>query len=84
MMICPYCREEITDTDTIKTMDSNVFTHCCHSECVTRNLIGGLNHLKRLCSCYGGTEPPDPPEMTNREAAKAAVSYWEELNEPRR
>lgn len=47
-----------------------------HRECATRSLIGGLNHLMGRCTCCGGTAPPDPPEMTKREAAIAAVNYW--------
>jgi hypothetical protein len=39
-------------------------------------MIGGLNHLLGRCTCCGGTEPPDPPEMTPRQAALAAVAAW--------
>ena len=33
-----------------------------------------LNPLRGVCTCYGGSEPPDPPDMTLREAARAAVA----------
>jgi hypothetical protein len=48
-----------------------------HYECQLRGVIGGLNHQMGRCTCCGGTEPPDPEDMTAREAAKAAVSYFQ-------
>ena len=52
-----------------------------HLDCSLRLVIGGLNHLQCRCACYRckGTEPPDPPEMTVKEAARQAVLYWELL-----
>ncbi len=50
-----------------------------HPECAMRMVIGGLNHLQGRCTCCGGTEPPDPPGMTHREAALAAADYWRSL-----
>lgn len=47
-----------------------------HPECKIRSFIGGVNHLQRLCACFGGHLPSDPPGMTTREAALAAVAYW--------
>lgn len=47
-----------------------------HYECHLRGVIGGLNHLLGRCTCCGGTEPPDPGDMSRREAAHAAVNYW--------
>lgn len=47
-----------------------------HIDCHVRGFIGGVNHLRGNCSCCGGTEPPDPPTMTKRQAALAAVSLW--------
>lgn len=48
-----------------------------HVECWQRQVIGSVGHIRRRCSCYGGTEE-DPPGMTRREAAHAAVSAFEE------
>lgn len=47
-----------------------------HYECHMRHVIGGLNHLRGDCVCCGGTELPDPPELSPRAAARAAVDYW--------
>lgn len=46
-----------------------------HYECHLRRVIGGVNHQLHLCHCEGcaGVLPPDPPHMTRREAAIAAV-----------
>lgn len=49
-----------------------------HRECTLRCFIGGLNHLLGRCSCcVPGGAPPDPPGLTKRQAAIAAVAYWE-------
>lgn len=85
MSICPHCGEEVTKKERKKSMFiphvtgsfEDVIINIWHIECWQRNLIGGLNHLKKLCYCNGGTLPPDPPDMTIREAAKAAVAFWE-------
>ena len=48
-----------------------------HRACHLRSsVIQGLNHQLKLCACYGGTLPPDPPEMTLRRQAEAAVEHW--------
>lgn len=48
-----------------------------HYACHIRGIVGGFNHLAGRCTCCGGTEPPDPPGMTKREAALAAQWAWE-------
>jgi len=48
----------------------------CHRECYERRLFGGVNHQRGRCTCCGGTEPPDQPGLSRREAARAAVAYW--------
>lgn len=52
-----------------------------HRECNLRHVIGGLNHQKGLCHCFGGTEPSDPPDMSRREAARQAVALFERNNQ---
>lgn len=76
---CFYCEEIILPTDRGFLMvhaGETVEHKPYHFECHFRQLIGGLNHLMGNCSCCGGTEPPDPPEMTTREEAKAAVAFY--------
>jgi hypothetical protein len=52
-----------------------------HRECAVRDVVGSLGHLRRQCSCFGGTEE-DPPGMTKREAARVACELWERLKDP--
>ena len=52
-------------------------SYAYHWECNLRGVIGGANHLRGLCTCCGGTEPPDPPQLSRRQAAKLAVALWQ-------
>lgn len=47
-----------------------------HRECEMRGVLGSVGHLTRQCSCYGGDQE-DPPELSVRDAARAAVALWE-------
>jgi hypothetical protein len=79
---CFYCEEAVFDSPSLIWVPNlggpgeQPERKPWHAECMSRSIIGGLNHLKCQCSCYGGTEPPDPPEMTRHEAALAAVEYY--------
>lgn len=79
-MTCLRCEEEIEDPSkaqrTMAVDEEGSRPAWLHRECAQRNVIGGLNHLKGTCYCCGGTDYPDPPEMTKRQAALAAVEYW--------
>jgi hypothetical protein len=72
---CTLCGEPIDagDTGTINLLDQVI-----HYECQLRSVIGSVGHLRRACSCYGGTEE-DPPGMTYREAALATVAFYNSL-----
>lgn len=71
MIACQHCGEPIYPGEKAAQNDMHVV-------CLLRLITGGLNHLRQSCSCYGGAEPPDPPEMTRREAAEAAVAFMRE------
>jgi hypothetical protein len=79
--LCPYCDEPLEDGSVIiSSLDGPLRYHC---ECAIRQIVGGLNHLQGRCTCCGGKEPPDPPEMTRREAARAAcLAYWKVTPQP--
>ena len=78
MSICNWCGEDGGDiTIPHITADRKVEPALWHSECFRRSMIGGVNHLKGTCTCHGGTDPPDPPSLTRRQAALEAVRYWE-------
>lgn len=70
--LCGFCGEPLGaegDSGAVANMPS-------HEDCAIRAIVGGLNHLRGTCTCCGGTEPPDPPGLTRREAARLAVRYW--------
>jgi len=85
-MICQRCGESL---GTGKVMpiphygNSGFEIHHYHYECYIRMLMGGLNHLKGTCTCCGGSDPPDPPELTPHQAAIAAFDYWWEQQKKR-
>jgi hypothetical protein len=47
-----------------------------HLECHLRGVFGSVGHIEGRCSCAGGNEE-DPPGLSRREAAVAAVAAWE-------
>lgn len=67
---CVWCDEAIADDD-----DGwlNGVDQASHRECWLRAVIGGANHITGRCSCCGGDQDPDPPGLSRREAARAAV-----------
>lgn len=48
-----------------------------HRECFLRSIVGSVGHIEKTCSCYGGDDCGDPPDMTVREAAQAALVAYE-------
>jgi hypothetical protein len=80
--LCPHCDEPFTPEELAFARsiphvgEAFAALRRYHLECSLRQVIGGLNHLQARCTCCGGTEPPDPPELSKREAAKAAFRYW--------
>ena len=79
--VCQRCDEPITQSDSGFLIPhirepGRIEERPHHAECHIRVVIGGVNHLLGNCICCGGTEPPDPPSLTKREAALAAVAIW--------
>lgn len=64
--ICAWCGERITNSDELIRPSPG------HLECSLRAILGSVGHLRKKCSCYGGTEE-DPPLTSNRDAARLAV-----------
>lgn len=79
-LTCGRCDEDIAEGDDGFVLPvffgEEMDHHAYHYECHMRGIVGGLNHLIGKCTCCGGDDPPDPPELTKREAAKAAVTAW--------
>lgn len=70
-MFCDRCHESILPGEGI-----NLSGRWLHQECSMRMVIGGLNHLRGVCTCCGGTENPDPPGLSKRDAARFAMGFW--------
>jgi hypothetical protein len=72
--ICTYCYEPL-----------DVPRHLAylHRECAFRAVAGSVAHLQKRCSCYvPGSMESDPPGMTPRQAALAALKLWGEQQFP--
>jgi len=88
-VLCAHCDEPIEAGDQGIMMDGgyeyNVEdvvekrvrfeSHPWHHDCFLRSVIGSVGHQLKQCHCYGGTTE-DPPEMSKREAARAAVRLF--------
>jgi hypothetical protein len=74
-MICMWCEEPIAAHEPIQWVPHIAATATeakpWHVECLYRSIAGGLNHQNGTCSCCGGSDPPDPPGLSRREAAMA-------------
>lgn len=79
---CFHCGEPIAPGDrtnphaTPGTCGGSVLMRMCHWECSARAILGSVGHIRGQCTCYGGTQD-DPPGMTKREAARAAVAEYQ-------
>ena len=78
---CLFCEESISSEDCGLTMpfasaEEEIDIKPIHTECLLRQTIGSVGHQRKTCSCFGGTEE-DPPGLTKRQAALAAVREYE-------
>ena len=81
---CEYCDEYIVAGDAW-TDDAGGAPY--HMECFARMVLGSAAHHEGRCSCYvKGADEGDPPGLTKRQGAHAAVAAlkrknrWEILN----
>jgi hypothetical protein len=72
--VCLYCAEPIVEGDSGISLGRFVR----HRECILRHVVGSVGHQLGTCSCHGGSEE-DPPGMTKRQAARAAVEFYERV-----
>jgi hypothetical protein len=76
---CEHCEEEFETGDdgfVIPVMTDPPREGYFHRACWLRSTIGSVGHQKCLCHCYGGSEE-DPPGLSRREAAQAALAHYE-------
>jgi hypothetical protein len=74
--VCLWCDEPVTDLD----LRAPNYGPPMHWECGLRSVVGGLNHQLGRCMCCGGTEDPDPPHLSRRDAARAAAEHYIAMN----
>lgn len=77
--LCLWCQEPIAAGDQgflIPHVDTTITLKPHHLECQIRSIVGGVNHIEGRCLCCGGTEDPDPPGLTRRQAAVMAERAW--------
>lgn len=85
-MNCSHCGEPLDDgiagvARSIGALAGISHTSTFHTECLMRTFIGSVGHLKRTCCCYvPGSVQDDPPWMTKRQAARAALRLYNRLN----
>lgn len=75
---CARCGEFIRSTDegyAIPVLGEPLLA-AYHRECFMRMTIGSVAHQQKKCFCFGGAGEDDPA-LTSREAALAAVAYFE-------
>lgn len=72
---CLWCQEPITRADLARAHRAKLRMPGIHLECAIRNIVGSVGHQLRRCSCFGGTEE-DPPGLTRRQAASAALALY--------
>lgn len=78
---CDWCKEVIDVGDDgvmqrhYATSANAAYSVAFHRECFERLALGGINHQRGRCSCCGGDQPPDPPGLPRRTAARIAVAW---------
>lgn len=73
---CPHCGESILPRD--DRAETNGGALPWHRECLVRSIAGSVGHQLGRCSCFGGRED-DPPGLSIRDAAKAALELFERI-----
>jgi hypothetical protein len=82
--LCIHCGEPIAEDDKgfvsplVSLVEGKTIAEAApyHRACFLRGFVGSVGHQNRTCSCYGGVEE-DPPGMTKRQAAEAAVALYD-------
>lgn len=71
--VCFYCHEPVLPGE-----ESGIVTNAAsHRECAFRSVAGSLAHMERRCGCFvPGSEEGDPPGLTLRQGARAALDAF--------
>ena len=72
---CEWCDEVVLAAER-----DYAFVQPMHRECGFRTSVGSVAHLLRRCNCYKlGSTLSDPPDLTKREAARAAYELFRQM-----
>jgi hypothetical protein len=75
---CVWCEEVIQDGEQHENFPSDPM----HFECGFRSICGSVAHQLRRCHCFKlGSKLSDPPGLTKREAARAALALFRQIAE---
>jgi len=73
---CVWCDEPVAPDDSglvmLGIIDGKAGVACYHVECSVRSIVGSTGHQLGLCPCFGGDYEGESPEMSKRDAARAA------------
>lgn len=73
MTNCLHCGEPVEDGEQSEMYHSQPM----HKECGLRGVIGSVAHIEHRCSCFApGSTENDDPNLSIREAARAAVAAY--------
>ena len=79
-MQCEYCKEEVLPGEGNPNIKTSL-RYTMHHECLFRCVAGSVAHIRHECGCYvKGSDESDPPGMTLREGAKAALEEWRKVH----
>src|SRR5438105_2392264 len=86
MSNCVYCEEPMLPTDRQEAVRlitaQGIQQRVAHWACAARQAVGSVAHQAGRCSCYvPGSQESDPPGMTPRQAAEAAVALFQQQHD---
>lgn len=85
---CIYCFEPVLEAEPHErrpVLGKALTLGAIHRECEARGVLGSVGHQMGLCSCRGGPGTmDDPPGLTRRQAARAALDYARGISSPAR
>lgn len=74
---CYHCDEMIIAGDDGIIL-SGCDQHPLHRACFLRGIFGSLAHIEKRCRCFvAGSDEGDPPGLTARQAAEAALAAFD-------
>jgi len=76
-MFCGWCGEPMEPGESDIRCSANAGDMLFHRNCMIRQVVGSVGHQQGQCSCHvDGSTLGDPEGMTIRQAADAAVEFW--------